>query len=70
MEKCSKFIVKYRNIILLVATLLLIPSVIGYMNTRVNYDILTYLPKDSPLDCGAGCAERRFQPGGYGDGRL
>lgn len=48
MEKCSKFIVKYRNIILLVATLLLIPSVIGYMNTRVNYDILTYLPKDSP----------------------
>ena len=34
--------------ILLIATILLIPSIIGYFNTRVNYDILTYLPKDSP----------------------
>ena len=48
MENCSKFIVKYRNWILLIATILLIPSMIGYFNTRVNYDILTYLPKDSP----------------------
>ncbi len=48
MEKCSQFIVKHRNLILLIATILLIPSFIGYMNTRVNYDILTYLPKDSP----------------------
>ncbi len=48
MEKCSKFIVKYRNWILLVATILLIPALWGYFNTRVNYDILTYLPKDSP----------------------
>lgn len=48
MEKCSKFIVKHRNMILLIATILLIPSIIGYFNTRVNYDILTYLPKDSP----------------------
>ncbi len=48
MDKCSKFIVKYRNWILLIATLLLIPAVWGYFNTRVNYDILTYLPKDCP----------------------
>lgn len=47
MEKFSKYIVKYRNIILLVATLLLIPCIFGYLNTRVNYDILTYLPKSS-----------------------
>lgn len=45
MEKCSKFIVKYRNWILLVATILLIPALWGYFNTRVNYDILTYLPR-------------------------
>ena len=48
MENCSKFIVKYRNWILLIATILLIPSMIGYFNTRVNYDILTYLPTSSP----------------------
>lgn len=48
MEKISKFIVKYRNWILLVATILLVPAIWGYFNTRVNYDILTYLPKDSP----------------------
>lgn len=48
MEKCSQFIVKHRNMILLIATILLIPAFFGYMNTRVNYDILTYLPKDSP----------------------
>lgn len=48
MDKVSKFIVRYRNWILLAATLLLIPSVFGYLNTRVNYDILSYLPADSP----------------------
>ncbi|MCF0246672.1 MAG: MMPL family transporter [Ileibacterium sp.] len=47
MEKLSKIIVKYRNLILLAATLLLIPCVFGYLNTRVNYDILSYLPKQS-----------------------
>lgn len=46
MEKISKFIVKYRNKILLIAVLLLIPSIIGYMNTNINYDILSYLPSD------------------------
>lgn len=46
MDKLSKVIVKYRNWILLIATLLLIPSAIGYFNTRINYDILSYLPAD------------------------
>ena len=40
----GKFIVKFRKFILAFAILLLIPSVIGFMNTRVNYDMLTYLP--------------------------
>lgn len=47
MEKLSQFIVKHRNAILLVAVLLLIPSIFGYLNTRVNYDLLSYLPKDT-----------------------
>lgn len=47
MDRISKFIVRYRNKILLVAVLLLIPSVIGYLNTGINYDILSYLPKEA-----------------------
>lgn len=47
MDRISKFIVRYRNKILLVAVLLLIPSVIGYFNTGINYDILSYLPKEA-----------------------
>ena len=46
MNKLSRLIVKLRYVILIVAIALLIPSAIGYFNTRVNYDILTYLPKD------------------------
>ena len=46
MNKLSQLIVKLRYVILAVAFALLIPSAIGYFNTRVNYDILTYLPKD------------------------
>ena len=46
MNKLSKLIVKLRYVILIAAVALLIPSAIGYFNTRVNYDILTYLPED------------------------
>lgn len=47
MKKVSDFIVKYRKAILVIATLLLIPSIFGYLNTRVNYDILSYLPAET-----------------------
>ncbi|SFB82937.1 efflux RND transporter permease subunit [Butyrivibrio sp. YAB3001] len=46
MNKLSHLIVKLRYVILIAAIALLIPAAIGYFNTRVNYDILTYLPKD------------------------
>ena len=46
MIKFGKTVVKLRIPILILSFLLLIPSAIGYFNTRVNYDILTYLPKD------------------------
>ena len=42
----SKAVVKNRVLILIIAFLLLIPSVFGYIGTRVNYDMLDYLPKD------------------------
>ncbi len=47
MEKLSKWIVKFRNVILVVAILLLIPSVYGYLKTDINYDLLSYLPASS-----------------------
>ena len=46
MEKISRAIAKNRIFILIVAIVLLIPSAIGYFSTKVNYDILSYLPND------------------------
>ena len=46
MKKFGKVLVKLRIPILVLSFLLLIPSVLGYFNTRVNYDILYYLPSD------------------------
>ena len=44
MVNFGKKVVKYRVLILILGVLLLIPSVFGYLNTLVNYDLLTYLP--------------------------
>ena len=44
--KFSKAVVKYRVAILVIALVAMIPSVFGYINTRVNYDMLNYLPED------------------------
>lgn len=46
-EKLAKWIVKFRNVILCVAVLLLIPGIYGYFRTDINYDLLSYLPSDS-----------------------
>lgn len=46
MLKLGKKIVKFRIPILILSFLLLIPSGIIYLNTRINYDILSYLPDD------------------------
>ena len=46
MKKIAQGIVRLRKLILTVAFLLLIPSAIGAIATRINYDILTYLPQD------------------------
>lgn len=46
MDRFSAAVVKHRKIILIVCVLLLIPSVFGMLGTRINYDMLTYLPKN------------------------
>ncbi len=46
MIKFGKGVVKFRIPILILSFLLLVPSVVGFINTRINYDILSYLPGD------------------------
>ena len=42
--KFGKWIAKHKILIIILAALLMIPSVIGYQMTRINYDVLSYLP--------------------------
>ena len=44
MRKFSNFVVKNKTFILIISLLMLIPSIIGYIGTKINYDILVYLP--------------------------
>ena len=46
MKGFGRAVVRLRIPILILAVILLIPAAIGYLNTRTNYDILTYLPKE------------------------
>ena len=46
MERFARWIVKHRKTVLVIAVLLLIPSVFGAIGTYINYDILTYLPPE------------------------
>lgn len=65
MKKISHIIVKLRYLILLVAIGLLIPAVIGYINTRVNYDILSYLPMDIETMKGQDILLNQFGTGSF-----
>lgn len=60
MERIAKFIVKHRKLVLVVAVLLLIPSIIGAAATRINYDILTYLPPELESMVGEQSLENDF----------
>ena len=44
MKRLSQFIVNHVRLILIIGILLLIPAIYGYFNTRINYDLLVYLP--------------------------
>lgn len=65
MKKFGEWIVKYRVLIFIASLLLLIPSAIGYFNTRVNYDILSYLPKDIETMEGQDILEKEFGTGAF-----
>ena len=65
MLKFGKAVVKSRFVILILAVLLLIPSLISYANTRVNYDILSYLPKNIDTMKGQDILLNDFGTGAY-----
>ncbi|MDD6155368.1 MAG: MMPL family transporter [Eubacteriales bacterium] len=63
--KIGKPVVKCRYIILIVSLILLIPSVIGMRATRVNYDMLTYLPEDMETMKGQKLLQKDFGKGAF-----
>ena len=65
MVKFGRFIANHRKIIMLIAILLLIPAAFGYFSTNVNYDILTYLPKDIDTMIGQDILIDEFGKGGF-----
>lgn len=65
MKKISKFICKNYKSILIIALLLLIPSLIGMKVTRINYDILVYLPEDIETIKGENILSEDFNMGAF-----
>lgn len=63
--KFSKSVVKNRKMILIITLILLIPSVFGYFGTRVNYDMLTYLPSEMDTTIGQEELMNDFHKGAY-----
>lgn len=61
MKRIANFISHHAKLVLLVMTLLLIPSWIGYKNTGVNYDILSYLPSDLESTQGQEILDKDFK---------
>ena len=46
LEKIAKWLTRKPKLVAMMAVLMLIPAAIGYISTRINYDILSYLPED------------------------
>ena len=65
MQKFGEIICKYRKLILIIALLLLIPSAIGMKMTKVNYDILVYLPSDIETIKGENILSEDFNMGAF-----
>lgn len=65
MQKFGRGVVKLRVPILIVSVLLLIPSIFGFVSTRINYDILSYLPSDIETMKGQDVMLDEFGKGGF-----
>lgn len=65
MKKIREFIVNHSLLIVIVTLIGMVPMLISYMNTRINYDILVYLPKDIDTMKGQDILSEDFGLGGY-----
>ena len=61
----GKFIARHKYIMLLIGLILLIPSALGYLKTRVNYDLLSYLPETLDTVAGQDIMVDEFGSGGF-----
>lgn len=65
MHKFGEFVCKHRKAILIIAILLLIPSILGIKATKINYDILSYLPSDVETVKGQDILSKDFNMGAF-----
>ena len=65
MNGFGNLVVKHRKLILLCAVILLVPSVIGMALTRINYDMLNYLPDDIETMKGQNILQEDFNKGAF-----
>ena len=65
MKKFAKWITNHSKLVVLISVLLLIPAVIGYVKTRINYDILVYLPDNIETIKGENVLRDDFGLGSY-----
>lgn len=65
MKRVSELIVKHRFLILIVSLILMIPAIFGMVATRVNYDMLTYLPKEMDTMVGQDELLKEFGKGAF-----
>ena len=79
LQKIAHLLTRKPKKVVMIALLLMLPSLLGYIGTRVNYDILSYLPQDLPASRGEQLLEEPFHmaatsmlivegmPAGYSD---
>ncbi len=65
MTRAGKFIASHRYLMILIGILLLIPSGIGYLHTKINYDLLSYLPESLDTVAGQDKMVEEFGSGGF-----
>ena len=65
MKKFADFVVKKKNLFILLCLVFIIPSILGYVVTRTNYDILVYLPSDIETLKGQDILTNDFEMGAF-----
>lgn len=65
MKKFSRWVVRYRVLIVIISIVLMIPSYLMYIHTKVNYDMLSYLPSDIETMQGQDILKEQFGSGAF-----